>query len=148
GQGYGGIAGRLNALGIAPPGPPRGKPGRPRGWAFLTIRDLIQNPSYRGALVWNRRTFSKFNTVHDGQAQARPKHRMNKQDRNPEADWIVQEGAHQELVPPEVWHAVQRAMRLRSGETTPEQARATKRSSPYLLSGLVNCKRCGARWEG
>ncbi len=145
--GYGGLAARLNALRTPPPGPRRANT-RKRGWSTITIKEVIQNPAYRGALAWNRRTFAKFNTLKSGQAKARPKSRMNKQERNPEADWIVQEDQHEALVTPDTWHAAQRMMRQRAGTTTESQRRATSRNSPFLLSGLVVCARCGSRWQG
>lgn len=75
--GYGGLAARLNALMIPHPGPPRANTKR-HGWSTITIQEVIQDPAYRGALAWNRRTFAKFNTYKAGQAKARPKSRMNK----------------------------------------------------------------------
>ena len=146
-MGYSTIASRLNALGIAPPGPPRSCERR-AGWSMITIRGILMNPAYRGALAWNRRTFAKFNRVAKTGLQSRPTARMNKQDSNPEADWIVKEDQHAPLVPPDLWRAAQRAMRMRSGEQTPEEHRRTRRNSPFLLSGLVTCARCGHRFQG
>jgi hypothetical protein len=99
-------------------------------------------------VAWNRRSYAKFHKVENGHAVARPKHRRNKADFNPEADWIVVEDQHQPLVPKERWERAQLEMRVRGGTVTGEQLRAARRNSPYVLSGLIRCKRCGANLQG
>ncbi len=148
GLGLGGIAKRLNSEGIPSPGRPR-KAGASAGkWSTITVRDILKNPAYRGACCWNRRSFAKFNRVEDGRAVARPKHRRKKSDVNDEKDWIVVEHQHTPLIAKETWEAAQREMTLRAGTITPEQLRTARGNSRYILSGLVRCERCGARWQG
>ncbi len=142
------IAARLNAERVPSPGRPR-KDGKSAGrWSPITIRDLIANPAYRGAVVWNRRSFAKFHKVADGHAVSRPKHRRKKTDANDPKDWITSESQHAPLVSPELWKRAQREREARAGTTTADQLRAGRGNSRYLLTGLVRCAHCGARWQG
>jgi len=63
GLGFASIAAALNAKGI--PGPVRDI------WGFTTIKAMLENPTYRGDLVWNRRTEAKFYRVQNGRALKR-----------------------------------------------------------------------------
>lgn len=66
GVGFASIAAELNAKGI--PGPCRDT------WGFTTIKTILENPTYRGDLVWNRRTVTKFYRVQNGRTQRRRRH--------------------------------------------------------------------------
>ncbi len=145
--GYGAIAARLNAMGVLSPGLPR-KESQGRGWSQLTIREILRNPAYRGALAWNKRTFGKFYRWTKGGSEARPTHEMNKPSPNAEQDWIVREHQHEALITTELWYAARRAMELRGGVTEENKGRRQMNNSAYLLSGLVSCARCGRRYQG
>ena len=134
------IASRLNADGI-----PSVRGGR---WSAGSIREILRNPAFRGAAVWNRVTYGKFHRVSDKQATERPDTRYEKVERNPEDQWIVVEGAHEPLVTPEEFAQTKRVMRSRAGALPQGRRRMTTGRSTYLLSGLIVCRRCGMRWEG
>ena len=116
-------------------------------WSQGTIREILRNPAYRGAMAWNRISYAKFHRVENQQAVARPKFSLGKVKRNAEADWVVIEGTHEALVTPELFARAGRLMASRSGLAR-ESLRTSPGSSPYLLSGLVTCARCGAKWQG
>lgn len=63
GVGFGSIAAELNERGI--PGPVRDT------WGFTTVKAILENPTYRGDLVWNRRTDAKFYRVNNGRTKQR-----------------------------------------------------------------------------
>lgn len=82
GVGFGSIAAELNAKGI--PGPSRDF------WGFTTIKAILENPTYRGDLVWNRRTEAKFYSVQDGRAQQRQRQFGEpKVIKTPKDRWII-----------------------------------------------------------
>jgi DNA invertase Pin-like site-specific DNA recombinase len=107
--GYSRIVDRLNAEGIPAPGPRR-KNSRDGKWSAGTVREILLNPAYKGALCWNRRTFAKFNRVSGGRAVPRPKAQMSRQERNPASDWVVIERSHEAIVEPGLWARAQRVM--------------------------------------
>ena len=51
------------------------------------------------------------------------------------------------LVPPDDFKNAQRLLKSRSG-TIGAAVMASRRNSPYALSGLIRCARCGTRWQG
>jgi site-specific DNA recombinase len=116
-------------------------------WSASTVKALLGNPHYAGDTVWNRMTYAKFHRVARGAAQPRSKSEQGKVARNPRAEWIVAKDTHEALVPREVFDRAQRLTAARGGLTADELL-ASKRNSPFVLSGLVVCARCGARWQG
>ncbi len=133
GLGFRSILIALNAKGIEGPMHAR--------WNQMAVKSILQNPCYRGALAWNRRTFGKIHEVaSDGSAI--PK-KVAKTTRNPKDRWIVIENVHEAIVPPDLfWKAHEQMAKRRNAGGL---ARPTQR---YLLSGLVRCKHCGHNFWG
>jgi len=127
--GYGGhhIAARLNEDGIASYTGVK--------WVSRQIRGVLENPVYKGALVWNRRTCGRFHGV-DGEGNLRPK-RNYTSTTNPKEDWYLVEGVHEPLISPEDFEKAQQARSRRS--YMGGKARSTDRA---LLSGLIICSHC------
>lgn len=120
----------------------RGLPGPMRSeWNRVAIKTILQNPVYRGALVWNRRTFGKIHAV-AADGTPCPK-KAGGSTRNSKDRWIVIEGVHEPLVTAEVFEKAQREMNRRRDKGG--LARPTKR---YLLSGLIKCMHCGFNFHG
>jgi hypothetical protein len=68
---------------------------------------------------------------------------------NPESDWILVPGTHEPLIPPPTFDRAQELMRGRARNVGPRNGRAgSGLRSPYLLSGLVTCARCGQAYQG
>jgi site-specific DNA recombinase len=161
GLGFKAITDGLNRDGIEPPRGPKWAARCHGQWSTTTVRAVLVNPAYRGAVVWNRRTDARFHRISQGVAverHARPGRRM---DDNPEEDWVVVEGAHEALVSPATWHAAQAQLAgkfesasqrgLNPRVPRPKTPRALPLTGPkarFLLSGLVTCGRCGGRYEG
>jgi hypothetical protein len=141
------IAGRLNAERIPSPG--RGRSADLQGkWSLSTIREIVRNPAYRGAIAWNRKTYAKFHRVEGGLAVARSKIQKSKTTANAQEDWIVVEEQHEALISRPLWDRAQLELKLRAGTVTAEQLRAGRITSKYLLSGMLRCSACGANWQG
>ena len=82
-------------------------------WLKTTVHRLLTNEAYTGTLVWGH-------NAKDGSEPVRV------------------EGAHPAIVTAEEFQYVQRLMKSRA----PKQVNPRRISSPYVLSGLVNCELC------
>jgi hypothetical protein len=79
----------------------------------------------------------------------RPRIDADKPRENPESDWIISLGTHEPLVPPPMFDRAQELMRGRARNTGPRNGRAgSGLRSPFLLSGLLTCARCGQAYQG
>jgi site-specific DNA recombinase len=135
------IAALLNTEGVSPPGARwRDRQGVRRTWSHGAVAGapkrglgILNNEKYSGRLVWNRTTWPR-DPERDGKQVRREV---------PREGWVIQEAPELRIVPPELWDAVKARQRQRS------RARARGASVPRvprLLSGLLTCGRCGARY--
>ena len=116
------IADHLNRPG-GPPSPSHvdSKRNVRRDWAKSTIRAMLQNATYTGKLVWNRRDFATQRDV-GGSARLRARE-----------EWAVAEVTHLPLVSEEVFAAAQQRF-----ATRPRGQRG-RQTSDYLFAGMVKC---------
>ena len=132
------IARDLNDHGV--PGPQGGL------WRDTTIRGhrtrgtgLVNNELYIGRLVWNRQRYVK--DPETGKRLARP---------NPPEEWITEEVPHLRIVDQDLWDAVRRRQAEILATPAVQKIREsrfwTKRRARHLLTGLVYCETCGARF--
>jgi len=141
GRGLKAIAEVLNSEGIPSP---RGK-----SWTTGTIRSIITNPVYTGKLVWNRRTSGKFHVVRGGLAVERERADFGKLHLSGEEDWIVAERAHPAIIEFAVFLRAQQLLSERGKKHGVAAFRSGRaKTSPYLLSGLIHCTRCGHKYHG
>lgn len=137
GRGFKGIADDLNRSGVMSP--------RGNLWNFTSIKSLLQNPVYRGDIVWNRRTESKFYAVRARRAdRMKPTQSSGRVESMPQDDWIVIEGAVPAIVDRETWDRAQ-VMVKRRAEAKGGQGKQTNR---WLLSGVLKCADCGSPFWG
>ena len=117
------IAGRLNQLGI-----PASRRDR---WTKPTIRDILNNPAYKGYVRWGYR---KCKPVYiDGKkAEKRPISLDN--------DCIITKGLHKAIVPEELYDKAQEYAELR-----PVMPVGYKSEVKNPLAGIVKCAVCGHR---
>ena len=94
-------------------------------WAASSIRRILQNPIYIGALTYNKRQGVKHTS--------KPR---------PIEEHIIAENVVQSIVSKETFEEVQRIIAEQS-----HVAPASK-SSDYLLTGIVYCEHCGGRMHG
>lgn len=105
------------------------------GWAVSTIHAILGNEKYIGTWTWNKTRFLKDPETGRRRPVARP-----------ESEWVRQERADLRIVEPETFRAVQaRRAQFGAGPRRPPRNGAALVASPYLLSGLLRCKTCGAR---
>lgn len=111
------IAKRLDAMGI------RNRKGGT--WATSSVTRMLQNPTYCGKIVWNRRPAKKY--TENG---------VIKKSRCVAEDFLCVDGLHEPIVSEELWKTVQEKMKSRKTSPLP-----TKMQNP--LSGIVRCSYCG-----
>lgn len=125
--GPGGIALRLNSMGVPSP---RGKT-----WSRQTVRRILANTAYAGTLYIRR-----YDARDVKLNKYRPAPQKVKRKENPKEEWVPIS------VPPLVdrttWAWAQARLE------TARRRRRTQGKHPYLLSGLVKCGRCGATIHG
>lgn len=135
GTGFGTIASELNARGIA--GPNRGP------WSFTTIKSILSNPTYRGDLVWNRRTEAKFYRVQNGRAQQRQMQRGESQvAMTPQDQWVVLPNIIPPIISKSDWQKAQLMMTKRREAV----GAAGQKDRRWLLTGVLVCGDCGHRF--
>ncbi|MBM3929305.1 MAG: recombinase family protein, partial [Sphingomonadales bacterium] len=123
------IAHRLNAEGIP----------SPRGslWAGSTIsgsrgraNGILHNPAYVGKILYNRVTMKRD-----------PRSRKRVSRANAEADRVEADAEHLRIIDDATWTAVQQRREDRAHIPWHQQRRAK-----HMLSGLILCGECGARY--
>ena len=151
-MGYRSIANALNTEGVPSPRGPEWSHIYSGVWTASTIRAILTNPLYIGDLIWNRRTDARFFRIADGRASERREAYGARLVPNPEADWISIPQAHPGIVSRRIFDAAQPARRGRGGSagdgSSTQPGSQNGRRARYLLSGLIECARCGGRYEG
>lgn len=116
-----------------------GEPGPTGGaWNLSSVvgspkrrNGLLNNELYRGTIVYNRQRFIKDPAT--GKRVSRP---------NPESEWQRQDVPELRIVDEDVWQGAQRLRESRGGPQIHKQ-----RGPQRLLSGLVYCGCCGAKYN-
>jgi DNA invertase Pin-like site-specific DNA recombinase len=136
GFGYRAIAQQLNIDNI-----PCAKRGRWKNldqrWSMGTIKTIVENPAYRGALAYNRFPMTKKRV---GETDVLGKTKLKCQAARNE--YTVVEGTHEAIVSKELWEKVN------SHASHTQNHNHYYRESPYLLSGLIKCSHCGFNFQG
>jgi len=153
-RGFRSIAETLNVERIAPPRGPAWASIYHGEWTASTVRAILVNPIYVGDMVWNRRTDARFHKISGGQATERKGAYGARLVPNPEVDWIRVPDSHPPLVTRRLFELAQEAREARP--TSQRQIGRSHRTvggwngsrSRFLLSGLIQCARCGGRYEG
>jgi len=135
GMAYGKIAGVLNGEGILSPrwywavkcG--NGSCKYAKLWMYATVRNVLTNEVYTGTLVQNQTGSRSYK---DSTMICKP-----------ESEWIRHEEAHEAIISPEVWAAVQ--------EVNREKALISANNAPpktFLFTGKLICADCKAPLQG
>ncbi len=128
GYGYNYIASRLNDDGVEGP--------FTTPWHSCQVARTLANPTYRGALAWNKKTMGKINSV-AGDGTLHPKRERGSK-RNALADWIVVENVHEPIVSAATFAKAREGI---AGRCLPGSLALTPNRA--LLAGLIVCKHCG-----
>jgi DNA invertase Pin-like site-specific DNA recombinase len=91
------IAGRFNQRGISSPGG--------RQWSPSSVRRILTNRTYAGAVVYNRTTSKLKGGRHA----------------NPKGEWVVTNQAYEALIPPEIYERVEVRFAERKRQWDPDQ---------------------------
>lgn len=93
-------------------------------WSLQSVRDILQNPVYKGAVR--------------GQRCPKISYKTEKRKSRETAGTFVIEGMHEPIIDPEEWELVQRLITSRKRTLSPN-------IKPYdnIFSGLVKCADCG-----
>jgi len=150
GLGLKAITERLNKEGIPSPRDGHWSESTSGGWGIGTVQSILKNPLYTGQMVWNRRATGKFHRVEGGQARERAYSEFEKLAVNGPENWITLADAHPAITDKQTFAEAQRLMRERAARHfvsgAPRFGRA--KDSPYLLSGVIKCARCGHPFQG
>lgn len=153
-RGFKVIAGTLNKEKLPPARGPAWSSNYHGQWTDTTIRSILTNPAYTGDLVWNRRTDGKFHRIAEGRAiqrQARPGARLIV---NRSPDWITVPNTHPQIISRRHFDQARRireerpASQRQRNRTKPPIGGWSGSRAPFLLSGLLQCARCGNRYQG
>lgn len=126
------IAERLNSDGVPAP--------RGRGWQLVTIRSILRNRAYLGEFIWGAINAGRYSRMRRGSIEAKASKAKAVSDAS---DTIRIEGAHEALIDPQTFAAVQVRLSGNRHNTTPHAG-----GGGFLLSGLLWCAHCGHRMIG
>jgi site-specific DNA recombinase len=129
----------LNSEGVASPQPQAGRISR--SWCPSSLRVILHNDRYRGLVIWNKT--KKVRDTESGRKLARAR---------AQKEWVMQDVPEQRIIADELWNAVQVRQELvkRVYEAAGKRAgllRSSAMNVPYLFSGLLRCKVCGANLQ-
>jgi len=128
----------LNEDGVRAPRPQR---GRPCGWAYSSVREVLHRELYRGVIVWN-------------QTRKRDRWGQHRQHDRPEAEWLRVLAPQLQIVSDALWQAA----RTDGHPACSEQPAAPAVDGPYRRyadarcraevspDSLGRCAVCGGGW--
>ncbi len=93
-------------------------------WSMGSVREILQNPVYKGAVRGQKRPKISFRT--------------EKRKSRADAETFVVEGMHEPIVEPEEWELVRRLVTSRKHTLSPNVKRYDN-----IFSGLIKCADCG-----
>ena|GEM_PF-3960262 len=106
-------------------------------WTASTVRQILCNPVYTGALVFNRSRAGRFAEVVKGEQRSIPADERGKTKLRPRDQWVVVPGVHEALIDAEVFEEAQKKLgNIGYGNRPPRLAAA-------WLKGLAFCGNCG-----
>ena len=133
GMGVKAIVNMLNSEGI--PSPKGGK------WCITIVYRILTNPVYTGAIVWGKTKRGKFSRLENTWGDINPTKTLHDRDK-----WVICENAHEPIISKELFQRVEKIRKQRDCFTPGHGGRTY--GSPYLLTGLIYCSRCGFKMKG
>ena len=101
------------------------KPRSGNIWSTTTISNILRNETYIGWTVFNKRDNSTCGR------QFKPK-----------SEWVIIKNTHEAIISEELFNKVQQLIKQRQ----PKNQAAQVTASQYLLSGLMQCGKCGGAY--
>lgn len=127
------ISRELNEDGVPSPGSTwKRKTRRCRGWMASAVRGMLKNPLYTGQQRWNASQYLRDPDTGKDRRRARP-----------ESEWKVTRDESLRIVSDELFESAQARTRV----STKGDARLKSGGrAKYVLSGLLVCEACGAKY--
>jgi len=149
GLGYKSIAERLNRSNAPTPTGGTRRTSKSAKWCATTIMSILQNRLYVGDMIWNRLSFAKFHKISDKRPAATRNFPGHGPAHNGQEDWIIHANNHPAIISRTKFDQTQkrREATARFGYANTHNV-GRGAHSPYLLSGLIKCARCGHKWIG
>lgn len=97
------------------------KTKRGNAWEYRTVKYILENPFYYGAVRWNRQ-HHESHTIKD------------------KSEWILADGTHEPLITKELYDSVQEIIARRAIRYGHKERTA---GAKHWLSGFVKCSACG-----
>lgn len=129
-----------------------------RQWYLTAIREMLTNPVYAGQAVSNRRTKAKFYQPSPDGVNLRAREHKGRVEHNAPEKWIRSAGSaggdldHPAIVSLEVFEKAQAIHKTRIRRTPDGRVigggGGKGAHSPYLLSHVAKCARCGSPYYG
>jgi len=118
-------------------------------WSRDTLRDLIQNPAYRGARAYGRKRRSRFHFIKNGKVAEYDDLESGQMHsaRVPMDEWVVYENVHEPIVSAQEWQEAQDGAQERRMFTGLIR-RGKNQARTYLLSGFLFCRHCRSPMNG
>ena len=119
-----------------------------KGWTHHNVARLLRTAAYVGTARWGATAWGKYHTARGEEivpTNGNGKHRGRRQ--KPQEDAIAVEGAHQGIIPVELFSRVQRRL-PRCGADVKDRPYLPKRKADYPLAGLIFCGHCGQPMYG
>jgi site-specific DNA recombinase len=134
------VAKRLNAERVQSPQPQAGRISR--SWCPSSVRVILHNERYIGKVIWSRK--HKIRDPRTGRRVFRQ--------REGEQPIRGQDAPHLRIVSDELWSQVRERQELvkrvyEDAKKRPGLLRSSAMNSPYLFSGLLRCRQCGANLQ-
>lgn len=130
------IVRRLNAEGIPSPRGGEWSPSTVRGDPKKHVR-ILNNPLYRGEIVWKRREWRKNPNSDDRERRYRMRD---------EADWVRVDAPDLRIISEPLWDAVRAQIEERRRPKTSSSSPVASRRRKHPLSGLIRCASCGSKF--
>ncbi|MCK4431109.1 MAG: recombinase family protein, partial [Candidatus Aminicenantes bacterium] len=98
------------------------KPRSGTKWSKTPISNILRNETYIGWTVFNKRDKKTYGKQF-----------------KPRSQWVIIKNTHEPIISEDLFNKVQKLIQQRQPKNQPAQVTA----SPYLLSGLMRCGKCG-----
>src|SRR5690606_33862129 len=98
---------------------------------------ILNNPLYRGELVWKRREWRKNPDSEDRERRYRLRH---------ESEWVRFDVPDLRIVSQDSWNAVRTELQRRSRDLSTIASPVASKRRKHLLSGIIKCAVCGSNF--
>ncbi len=138
-KGYG-IAKTVDILNSENIPSPRKKPqALTKGWSKSAVWNILHDETYIGWIVYNKNVYKNLCEKDKGWTNYKPRE-----------EWVICKNAHEPLVSEELFNRIQRERTRQAFKGGYKIKGCSGRGfySPYLLSSILKCLKCGGNFQG